>query len=62
MFIAFTMMCAGGPFTSSDNLLYEPLHDLLSAVREEQPDVLVLVSGVSAGSDFLPGSEAVGRW
>mmetsp|Transcript_38557 Transcript_38557/g.115710 ORF Transcript_38557/g.115710 Transcript_38557/m.115710 type:complete len:512 (-) Transcript_38557:165-1700(-) len=36
------MMAASGPYTSSDNLDYDPLNDLLAKVREENPDVVFL--------------------
>jgi hypothetical protein len=38
-----TMMVAQGPFTLSDNFDYEPLSALFKVVREQLPDVLVLV-------------------
>ncbi|XP_043254793.1 DNA polymerase alpha subunit B [Colletes gigas] len=34
---------AVGPFTTSDNLNYQPLWDLMENVAKEQPDVLILV-------------------
>jgi DNA polymerase alpha subunit B len=37
------IMVACGPFTTSDNLSYEPLLDLLRKVITKKPDVLVLV-------------------
>ena len=37
------MMAAAGPFTTSDSLDMDPLHDLLGVVGREQPNVLVLV-------------------
>ena len=37
------MVVAGGPFTTSDNLLYEPLADLLSGISKEPPNVLILM-------------------
>ena len=44
LFTGFTMLCAAGPFTTSDNLDFRPLHGLLDVVRTEEPDVLLLVS------------------
>ena len=38
------MLCASGPFTTTDNLAMDPLHDLLNIVQNERPDVLLLVS------------------
>uniref|UniRef100_A0A7S2ERG3 DNA polymerase alpha subunit B n=2 Tax=Ditylum brightwellii TaxID=49249 RepID=A0A7S2ERG3_9STRA len=35
------MTCAG-PYTTMDNLEYNPLSDLLQQIREEQPDVVIL--------------------
>lgn len=36
------IVTAAGPFTSSDNLEYEPLMDLIKSVREKKPDVVIL--------------------
>lgn len=36
-------MTAAGPFTVSDNLLYEPLEDLIKYVVEHKPHVLILI-------------------
>ncbi|KAH8382494.1 hypothetical protein KR009_003889 [Drosophila setifemur] len=33
---------ASGPFTDSTDLCYEPMHDLLSYLKDHRPDVLVL--------------------
>ncbi len=49
-------MVAAGPFTTSDNLDMEPLHDLLGVVRRERPSVLVLVSSRLSHSLLLPPS------
>lgn len=37
------LVAAVGPFTTSDSLEMEPLHDLLRIVENEKPDVLLLV-------------------
>lgn len=37
------MMMAAGPFTSSDNMNYSPLFDLLKKANEDKPDVLLLM-------------------
>ena len=37
------MIAAAGPFTTSDDLEMEPLHDLLKIVKTERPNVLLLV-------------------
>ena len=37
------MVIAAGPFTTHDNLLFEPLADLLSAISKQPPHLLVLV-------------------
>lgn len=42
--IEFEQIVAAGPFTTSDNLLFEPLTELLSYARRKQPQLLVLVS------------------
>ena len=34
---------AAGPYTTSDNLLYEPLRDLLKAIQRNKPHVAVLI-------------------
>jgi DNA polymerase alpha subunit B len=38
-----TMLCAAGPFTTNNNLDYQPLKDMLSVSAKLQPDVLLLV-------------------
>jgi DNA polymerase alpha subunit B len=40
---ATNIMVASGPFTTADNLDYEPLEELLRIVAEDKPDVLILV-------------------
>lgn len=40
---ALSVFTAAGPFTTSDNLNYQPLQDLLVKVLEKKPDVLVLI-------------------
>jgi len=37
------IMIGTGPFTTSDNLLYRPLTDLLGIVLDKRPDVLILI-------------------
>eukprot|EP01041_Mallomonas_annulata_P010537 gene10537-21974_t len=39
---ALNVLIASGPFTTSDNLKYEPLLDLLQLVANQKPDVLIL--------------------
>ena len=39
----FTMIVATGPFTTSDNLEMGALKDLMEVVKQEKPDILVLV-------------------
>ena len=36
------MLSVCGPFTTSDNLSYEPLMDLLNVILEKSPDVVIL--------------------
>ena len=36
------MVICAGPYTICDNLLYEPLHDLIQYVKEIKPQVLML--------------------
>jgi len=38
-----SIMVAAGPFTTSDNLHYEPLRDLLGQVNQNNSDVLILI-------------------
>lgn len=40
------IVVAAGPFTVSDNLLYEPLDDLIKYVLEHKPHVLVLIGPI----------------
>ena len=37
------MVVAAGPFTTSDDIDYEPLAALLAVCREKRPDVLILL-------------------
>ena len=37
------ILVACGPFTTADNLLYEPLSDLLKVILNQEPDVAILV-------------------
>ena len=37
------IIVASGPFTLDDNLLYEPLDDLIKVVSEDKPDILILL-------------------
>ena len=41
--LGFTMVAATGPFTTSDNLEMDALRDLVDVVKQEKPDLLVLV-------------------
>ena len=41
--LGFTMIAATGPFTTSDNLEMGALRDLMEVVKQEKPDLLVLV-------------------
>ncbi|RUS29659.1 DNA polymerase alpha subunit B N-terminal-domain-containing protein [Jimgerdemannia flammicorona] len=38
-----TFVVAAGPYTLDDNLLFEPLQELVDRILEEQPDLIVLV-------------------
>ena len=48
------MIAATGPFTTSDNLEMGALRDLMEVVKQEKPDLLVLVKIViiSAGVPY----------
>lgn len=53
-------MAAAGPFTVSDNLLYEPLEDLIKYVIEHKPHVLILIGPLvdSSHQDIAEGYSA----
>ena len=38
------MLCAAGPFSTTDSLSLDPLHSLLDVVEREKPNILLLVS------------------
>ena len=40
---AMNVMVAAGPFTTNDNLLYEPFRDLLGRILDAKPDLLILM-------------------
>lgn len=39
-----SILVASGPFTTDDNVLFQPLKDLMERVKDEKPDVLLLVT------------------
>ena len=39
------VLIACGPYTTTDNLSYEPFTDLLAVLQRDAPDVCILVSG-----------------
>jgi hypothetical protein len=41
-----SVLVAGGPFTTTDSIMYEPLADLVKALLKDPPDVAILVSHV----------------
>lgn len=43
-----TVLIAAGPFSTSDNLSFEPLADLVKHIRKDKPDVVILVLSVYA--------------
>lgn len=47
------LVVACGPFTTSDNLLYEPLQDLLNAIARDPPHVLILLGPLLDGNHPL---------
>mmetsp|Transcript_1536 Transcript_1536/g.2879 ORF Transcript_1536/g.2879 Transcript_1536/m.2879 type:complete len:215 (-) Transcript_1536:1712-2356(-) len=56
---ALSVVTAAGPFTTADNLEYEPLEELLSLVASTKPDVLVLMGPfVDASHALLQGGVA----
>lgn len=49
---------AAGPFTTSDNLLYEPFEHLLGKTLQEKPDVLILIGPfVDVSQPLLAGGD-----
>jgi DNA polymerase alpha subunit B len=56
---ALSVVAAAGPFTTADNLEYEPLEELLSLVATSKPDVLVLMGPfVDSTHPILQGGDA----
>ena len=56
---ALSVVVACGPFTTADNLEYEPLEELLTNVASEKPDVLILVGPfVDASHPLLQQGDA----
>lgn len=52
------LVVASGPFTTSSNLLYEPLTDFLTTVRSNPPHVLVLMGPfLDAGHPLVVGND-----
>lgn len=43
MLLLFEQIIAAGPFTTTDNLFFEPLTELLAYARRKMPQLLVLV-------------------
>ena len=41
------VVVAAGPFSTSDDLQYDPLQALLEKIRHDRPDVCILVSNCS---------------
>lgn len=52
-------MIAAGPFTTSDNLTYEPLMELLDFARKKQPNLLLLVWAMLFSSSKVKKSTAM---
>ena len=50
----FSLLAAAGPFSTSDSLEMTPLDDVITRVKEEQPSILLLVSGSLCLSLCLP--------
>ncbi|KAG0693510.1 DNA polymerase alpha subunit B [Chionoecetes opilio] len=52
------LVVAGGPFTTTSNLLYEPLSDFLTTVRDNPPHVLILLGPfLDAGHPLLVSND-----
>ncbi|GJQ71468.1 hypothetical protein Trydic_g11191 [Trypoxylus dichotomus] len=58
------IVVAAGPFTFSDNLFYDPLSDLLEQVKEQKPNVLILIGPFtdSAHPDFVTLNETYAHY
>lgn len=57
---ALSVVVASGPFTTSDNLDYEPLTELLSNIANDKPDVAILIGPfVDATHPILQTGDAV---
>ena len=55
-----SLFMASGPFTTSDNLLYEPLEDLLRQVLNKKPDILILIGPfVDISQPLLAGDDDI---
>lgn len=37
------LLIVSGPYTQTDDLTYEPLHDVLTCCKENRPDVLIMI-------------------
>ena len=53
MLFVLKQIIASGPFTTTDNLFFEPLVELLAYARRKLPQLLVLVSGFRYSNEFL---------
>lgn len=52
------MVIASGPFTTIDNLLFEPLTDLLTVIQENPPHLLILMGPfLDAGHPLVVSNE-----
>lgn len=48
-----TVLIAAGPFSTSDNLSFEPLADLVKYIRKDKPDVVILVLSMYACNKMI---------
>lgn len=48
-----SVLIAAGPFSTSDNLSFEPLSDLVKYIRKDKPDVVILVPYRSVSHHLL---------
>jgi len=49
-----SVIVSAGPYTVESDLEYEPLDEFLGLVKEEKPDVLIMVSLEVSQTDILP--------
>lgn len=55
-----TVLIAAGPFSTSDNLSFEPLADLVKHIRKDKPDVVILMGPfVDLKNDLIENGKCI---